>query len=233
MAGAGKADKAGELALALCEDFVSSTFSPSCFDFAVGSSSSSSSSLGVCNGTGGSDELEAWRFFTELVVVSFFTELVDGMPLLADDIFFTDCVCNGMPLPVGAFLTDCVVGSLEPTPELELLELEAGLRTEENVGTGSEESEDDDEDLRDLGLRTEAKDGAARPEEGEEALSSTLEHTTAFANRPCSGGHEKYRTPATEPSFLPPEWSSCTPTQTPAAKAVSPMKRTMPTLSAA
>mmetsp|Transcript_118127 Transcript_118127/g.335098 ORF Transcript_118127/g.335098 Transcript_118127/m.335098 type:complete len:286 (-) Transcript_118127:109-966(-) len=47
-------------------------------------------------------------------------------------------------------------------------------------------------------------------------------------NRPCWGPHWKYRVPATLPSFLPTAWSNTTPTHSPAAKAVGPIKWTVP-----
>ena len=45
---------------------------------------------------------------------------------------------------------------------------------------------------------------------------------------PCSGAQAKYRSPFTLPSFLPLASSSSMPTHRPAAKAVSPTKRTVP-----
>lgn len=48
-------------------------------------------------------------------------------------------------------------------------------------------------------------------------------------NMPWPGLQSKYRSPWTEPSFLPVASSNSTPTQRPSAKEVSPMKRITPT----
>jgi hypothetical protein len=59
--------------------------------------------------------------------------------------------------------------------------------------------------------------------------SSTTIAGDGWMNKPWFGGHSKYLSPRTDPSFLPSGSSSSRPIHCPSLKETSPMKRTVPT----